>query len=117
MNTNPSLGTGFAGVLAHAVAAGIMASSSGSARVAPAPFRNVRLGIALFVINITLSFYIASGPPAPHALTYLHATDDSSIRAVLIWNGTLLTIPRIRPENLYPSFSASRTILRTAGAS
>src|SRR5262245_16009934 len=56
MNTNPSLGTGFAGVLAQAVAAGIIASSRGSARVAPAPFRNVRLRIAFFVINITLSF-------------------------------------------------------------
>src|SRR6267142_1061416 len=58
MNTNPSLGTGFAGVLAHAVAAGIMASSRGSARAACAPFRNVRLGIAFFVINITLSFFV-----------------------------------------------------------
>src|SRR5438876_11088255 len=59
--TNPSLGTGFADVLAHAVAAGIMASSRGSARAACAPFRNVRLGIAFFVINITLSFFLASG--------------------------------------------------------
>src|SRR5215470_4365667 len=59
MNTNPSLGTGFAAVLAHAVAAGIMASSSGRARAACAPFRNVRLGIAFFVINITVfSFYL-----------------------------------------------------------
>src|SRR5262245_53086103 len=55
MNTNPSLGTGFAGVLAQAVAAGIIASSRGSARAACAPLRNVRLGIAFFVINITLS--------------------------------------------------------------
>jgi hypothetical protein len=56
MNTKPSLGTGFAAVLANAVAAGIMASSRGSARAACAPFRNVRLGIAFFVINIALSF-------------------------------------------------------------
>src|SRR5262249_39943823 len=66
MNTNPSLGTGFAGVLAHAVAAGIMASSSGSARAACPPFRNVRLGIAFFVMNITVSFYWAS-----MAITYI----------------------------------------------
>src|SRR5437867_2034139 len=58
MNTNPSLGAGFAGVLAHAVAAGIMASSRGSARAACALFRNVRLGIAFFVINIPLSFLL-----------------------------------------------------------
>jgi hypothetical protein len=59
MNTKPSLGTGFAGVWSHAVAAGIIASSSGSARAACALLRNVRLGIAFFVKNITLSFYLA----------------------------------------------------------
>jgi hypothetical protein len=55
MNTNPSLGTGLAGVWAHAVAAGIIASSSGRASVADALFRSVRLGIAFLVRNITLS--------------------------------------------------------------
>src|SRR5689334_18588301 len=58
MNTKPSLGTGFAGVWAHAVAAGTIASSSGSANAACALFRNVRLGIAFFVRNIALSFYL-----------------------------------------------------------
>src|SRR3954463_15366725 len=56
MNTKPSLGTGFAGVWAHAVAAGIIASSRGRAKAACALFRNVRLGIAFFVRNITLPF-------------------------------------------------------------
>src|SRR5882724_2938418 len=63
MNTKPSLGTGFAGVSAHAVAAGIIASSKGSARAACALFRNVRLGIAFFVKNI--------GPPAWYLLVIL----------------------------------------------
>jgi hypothetical protein len=52
MNTKPSLGTGFAGVWAHAVAAGIIASRRGSARVARVLLRNVRLAIAFFVKNI-----------------------------------------------------------------
>jgi hypothetical protein len=55
INTYPSLGTAFAGVRAHAVAAGIMASSRGRARAAPAPFRIVRLEIAFLVMNITFS--------------------------------------------------------------
>src|SRR3989442_8140559 len=46
MYTKPRRRTGLAGVLACAVAAGIIASSSGSARVAWRPFRNVRLGSA-----------------------------------------------------------------------
>src|ERR1043166_307036 len=52
MYTKPSLGTGFAGVFAHAVAAGIIASRSGSAITACAVFRNVRLGNAFFVRNM-----------------------------------------------------------------
>jgi cytochrome c biogenesis protein CcdA len=50
MYTNPSRGTGLAGVWAHAVAAGIIASSRGNARAACAPFRNVRRGSAFFVM-------------------------------------------------------------------
>src|SRR5262249_32662753 len=81
MNTNPSLGTGFAGVLAHAVAAGIIASSRGSARAACAPFRNVRWGIAFFVINITLSFLSSNCggvlcPPAIYQLARSWAVID-----------------------------------------
>jgi len=59
MNTKPSLGTGFAGVSAHAVAAGIIASSRGRAIAACALLRNVRLGIAFLVKNMALSFYLA----------------------------------------------------------
>src|SRR5207248_2618215 len=61
MNTKPSLGTGLAGVFAHAVAAGIIASSSGNASAACAPLRNVRLGIAFLVMNIVLSLTCARG--------------------------------------------------------
>src|SRR6059036_566838 len=52
MYTKPRRRTGLAGVLAWAVAAGIIASSSGSARVAWRPFRNVRLGSAFLLIII-----------------------------------------------------------------
>src|SRR5262249_902982 len=68
IKTNPSLGAGFAGVLAHAVAAGIIASSKGSPRVAPAPFRNVRLRIAFFVMNTyDLLIFLVGQWPVPHA--------------------------------------------------
>jgi hypothetical protein len=55
MNTKPSLRTGFAGVSAHAVAAGIIASSNGSESAAPALLSNFRRGIAFFVRNIALT--------------------------------------------------------------
>jgi hypothetical protein len=55
MNTNPSRRTGLAGVFARAVAAGIIASSKGSASVAWTPRRNVRLGSAFFVMIMTIS--------------------------------------------------------------
>src|SRR2546422_763872 len=74
--TNPSLGTGFAGVLAHAVAAGIMASSRGSARAACAPLRNVRLGIAFFVINITLSLFVSVGPTVQFSKVHGYAASS-----------------------------------------
>ena len=57
MNTKPSRLTGFAAVCAHAVPAGIMASSNGNASAAPPLFSNVRRGIAFFVRNIALTFY------------------------------------------------------------
>src|SRR5689334_10405084 len=49
----PNRGTGFAAVAAVAVIAGTMASSSGSARVAPTPRRNVRRGNDCFVMIMT----------------------------------------------------------------
>src|ERR1700681_722677 len=55
INTKPILATVLAGVSAHAVAAGIIASSRGRASAACAPFRNVRLCIAFLVRNMTLS--------------------------------------------------------------
>ena len=50
---------GAAGVCASAVCAGTMASRSGSPSVTPAPFRNVRRGMRLFVMIMMMS---ARGP-------------------------------------------------------
>ena len=55
MYTNPRRRTGFAGVCARAVIDGTMASSSGSATVAPMPLRNVRRGRAFFEMIMMLS--------------------------------------------------------------
>ncbi len=44
-----------AGVFAHATAAGFIASSSGSAIVAPTPFNIVRRERCFFVMNMRLS--------------------------------------------------------------
>src|SRR5215469_15778267 len=52
MNTKPSRRTGLAGVWAHIVAAGIIASSKGRANAARLLLRNARRGIAFFVKNI-----------------------------------------------------------------
>src|SRR3954462_140354 len=76
MNTKPSLGTGFAGVWAHAVEAGIIASSSGSARAACALFRNVRRGMDFFVRNIAFSLL-----PCAHLVISCFAGDSCHFRA------------------------------------
>src|SRR5215467_6503874 len=55
MNTKPSRRTGLAGVWAHIVAAGIIASSKGRASTALPLLRNVRRGIAFLVKNIAPS--------------------------------------------------------------
>src|SRR5215472_17131102 len=52
MNTKPIRCTGLAGVWAHIVAAGIIASSKGRASTAFPLLRNVRRGIAFLVKNI-----------------------------------------------------------------
>jgi hypothetical protein len=48
---------GSAAVFTSGVAAGTIESSSGSARVTPMPWRNVRRGSDFFVMNIDLSLY------------------------------------------------------------
>jgi hypothetical protein len=55
MKTNPRRRAGFAGVLINGVAAGTIASNNGSARVSPMPRKNVRRGMAIFVIIIVTS--------------------------------------------------------------
>src|SRR5215470_4322520 len=55
MNTKPSRRAGLAGVWAHIVAAGIIASSKGRASTARPLLRNVRRGIAFLVKNIARS--------------------------------------------------------------
>ncbi len=52
MYTNPSRRTGLAAVLANAVIDGTIALRSGNATVAPIPRRNVRRGMAFFVMII-----------------------------------------------------------------
>src|ERR1700730_3449593 len=54
----PIRGTGAAAVLATAVNAGTIASSSGSPKVAPTPRRNVRRGSASFVITIPILSFV-----------------------------------------------------------
>jgi hypothetical protein len=54
MKTKPRRRTGFAAVFARGVAAGTIDSNKGSAREAPIPRRNVRRGIAFFVMIIRL---------------------------------------------------------------
>ena len=54
-NTKPSRRTALAGVWASAVIAGTIASSSGSARVACIPFRNIRRGNAFLVMIMSNS--------------------------------------------------------------
>src|SRR5690349_4090652 len=56
MKTKPSRRTGLAAVLTKGVAAGTIASSNGSARVRPMPRRNVRRGMAVFVMIINAPF-------------------------------------------------------------
>src|SRR5947207_11669208 len=94
MNTKPSLGTGLAGVFAHAVAAGIIASSRGSARAACAPLRNVRLGIAFFLMYITSPSLLSTGyrwfihSSAPHLKRYtLHDSENKRREPVSIFPG------------------------------
>src|SRR5688572_4373430 len=83
MYTKPSLGTGFAGVCAQAVAAGIIASSNGRASTAFAlPFRNVRRGNAFLVMIIIFSFLVRIGPH-PHARAVAYAPDRETLDDLL----------------------------------
>src|SRR5438128_1520927 len=63
IKTKPNRRTGLAGVLARGVAAGTIASNNGSASVAPMPRRNVRRGMAFFVIIILISSFHGGRQP------------------------------------------------------
>src|SRR3954468_22711684 len=66
MKTNPSRFTGAAGVAASAVAAGTIASRSGSDSAAPTPLRNVRRGRARFEMNLAMTRYGERGSNRRH---------------------------------------------------
>src|SRR5918911_5241347 len=87
-------GFGVAAVAASAVDAGIIASSSGSASVHPALFRNVRRGRCFFAI------YMAYRTPLRSFAA--GAAADVGVAAsrgfMFIWNGLLLTTPRTSDE-------------------
>jgi len=68
--------------------AGTIASSSGSASVAPAPRRNVRRGSAFWLKKVPCWSFMA-GPQRM----------SPSVAAFLIWNGTLETMPSTIAEN------------------
>src|SRR5439155_15600013 len=61
---------------AFAASAGIMASRSGSATVAPAPRRNDRRGIDSFLMNINVSFAIGDSSRPSHSKG--RAADDAA---------------------------------------
>src|SRR6185436_4272709 len=64
---------GLAAVWASSVRAGIIASNSGSAKVTPAPRRNVRRGMCFFVrYMMAVSFFLTSGPLLAVGLLDIH---------------------------------------------
>src|SRR6266581_3312321 len=63
------VGFGAAAVLAMAVIAGTIDSSSGSARVTPMPRRNVRLGNDILVMNMVASSLLVRRQPNTPTLT------------------------------------------------
>src|SRR5580704_10692190 len=100
-------GLGVAAVCARAVEAGIIASRSGKASVAPAPRRMVRRDMCFLVINVMAVFLLCQRA----ARGWLSST------FMFIWNAGLFTILITREENLYWLADESRTIDRTAGMS
>ena len=91
----PSRRTGFAAVRAAAESAGTIASSSGRARVAPTPLRNVRRARCFFVM-IMGSVSLPKGGLQREATTA--AAGASPVGGRRIWNGVLFTMPRTMDE-------------------
>src|SRR5687767_2009791 len=97
--TNPRRRTGLAAVCASATRAGTIASSSGSASVAPRPRRTVRRSRAFFVMNmfdpqaLGVRLWALAQSRKPKALTRrlphperrtLHDTDDERGEAIVV---------------------------------
>src|SRR6478736_820492 len=87
-------GFGAAAVAASAVDAGSMASSSGSASVQPAPFRNLRRGMCFFEIYMAYRAPLRSAGAGVVAEVGVGVSRDF----MFIWNGLLLTTPRTSEE-------------------
>ena len=120
---------------ANAVPAGTMASSSGSATVAPRPFRTVRLERCFPVMYITLLINQLHSPHhvgrpfqgrrrlAPH--TTLASLKESPYTSRLkgapyisdVRNAALFTMPSTNADMRWSRFPAARTIARTVGMS
>ena len=122
---NRRVGLGAAAVLASAVSAGTIDSSSGSASVTPTPRRNVRLGNDILVMNMVASSFVVR--PTAGRLPTIDAFYRAAVRTagfsmswvtfIRFWNGALLTMPSTIDENLLSWRAASRTIARTVGMS
>src|SRR5687768_9800869 len=97
---NPTRDVPVAAVLASAVPAGTMASSSGNAIVAPSPRRNVRRGNELLARNIVTALLSCDSEQGYRwrALEAGGVLADGAGTA-RIWNGTLSTIPSTSDEN------------------
>src|SRR5262245_4230232 len=122
MNTNPRRRVGVAAVLARAVAAGTIASSSGNASVAPMPRRNVRRGMNRLVRNAGARLELDAGfigigltqirracikengrrtvteSPRNHRPFAVTTPPSATPAAFRIVNGALFTIPRMTDE-------------------
>ena len=88
---------GFAAVCASAVAAGTIASSSGSASVTPAPFSTVRRDRWRFVRNMSVRSW--------------------RLGSACMRNASLDTIPDTMADNRLSCAAARRTTARTWGMS
>ena len=93
----PNRVTGLAAVFCSAVSGGTIASSSGSASVAPMPRRTVRRGIAFLVISMGAPTGLAKPGGGGRCSVVVPARSCDSC-AVLIVNGMLVATPMITDD-------------------